>query len=58
MGGDEFTEWMTILGEFGVKAEKIRRKHSNHKNGPIVEPRPGPKRIQSGWLAYPVDDIP
>jgi hypothetical protein len=49
---------MTILGEFGVKAEKIRRKHSNHKNGPIVEPRPGPKRIQSGWLAYPVDDIP
>lgn len=58
MGGEESTDCMTILGEVGVKAENIRRKHSSQRSGPIVEPWPGPNRRHSGVLAYPEVETP
>jgi len=58
IGSSSFTGWIIISGTVGVSAEKINKKQRSHRNGPIVEPWPGPYKIRSGWLAYPWVEIP
>jgi hypothetical protein len=36
----------------------IRMKHSNHKNGPKVDPCPGPKSSESCVFLFDTDDTP
>jgi hypothetical protein len=39
-----FVELIVIQGAVLVKERLMRRKHISHRNGPIVEPWPGPNK--------------
>lgn len=52
------TDWIVILGTSANKDLKVKTKHKSHKNGPMVEPWPGPKSNLFGLVEYSSSDIP
>ncbi len=42
----------------GLTELTIKMKHNSHRNGPSVDPCPGPNSRESGVFLYEVEDIP